>query len=166
MNNLSKPLDEPKVRQAISAAIDRDQINDIAYLGQNKVLGSFLPSTMEVIDSSASTDRDIEKAKELLKGTACQGGCNLNIMVRSGFAPFDSISTIIQQNLADVGITVALQTVEPSPPSTPTSKTAIFQMEVSSLYDLANAPELTMLPLGLTPMAGSTPCFRRTTHRR
>ncbi|WP_124713869.1 ABC transporter substrate-binding protein [Mycolicibacterium nivoides] len=158
MNNLSKPLDEPKVRQAISAAIDRDQINDIAYLGQNKVLGSFLPSTMEGHDSSVSTDRDIEKAKELLKGTACQGGCNLNIMVRSGFAPFDSISTIIQQNLADVGITVALQTVDQSTINT-NEQNGNFQMEVSSLYDLANAPELTMLPLGLTPDGGINSLF-------
>ncbi|BDY28800.1 ABC transporter substrate-binding protein [Mycolicibacterium mageritense] len=153
LNNLSKPLDDPKVRQAISAAIDRNQINDIAYLGQNKVLGSFLPSSMEGHDAGAPTGRDVEKASALLAGTACESGCNLSIMVRSGFAPYDAIATVVQQNLAEVGIKVSTQLVDQATADT-NEQNGNFQMEVGNLFDLVNAPELVMLPIGLTREGG------------
>jgi ABC-type transport system substrate-binding protein len=158
MNNLGRPLADPKVRQAISAAIDRDQINAIAYLGQNKVLGSFLPSAMEGHDPAASTARDVTKAQDLLRGTACENGCDVSIMVRSGFAPYDAIATVIQQNLADVGVKVSIQTVDQATADT-NEQNGNFQMEVGNLFDIVNAPELVMLPLGLTPAGGINSLF-------
>jgi ABC-type transport system substrate-binding protein len=158
MNNLGKPLTDPKVRQAISAAVDREQINAIAYLGQNKVLGSFLPSAMEGHDPAASTSRDLKKAEDLLRGTDCERGCDVSIMVRSGFAPYDAIATVIQQNLADVGIKVSVQTVDQATADT-NEQNGNFQMEVGNLFDIVNAPELVMLPLGLTPAGGINSLF-------
>lgn len=158
LNNRTQPLDDPKVRQAISAAIDRNQINGIAYLGQNHVLGSYLPSAMEGHDPTVPTDRDIDKARELLRGSACENGCELTIMVRSGFAPYDAIATIVQQNLDEVGIKVAVQTVDQATADT-NEQNGNFQMEVGNLFDIVNAPELVMLPYGLTPGGGIDSLF-------
>jgi peptide/nickel transport system substrate-binding protein len=158
MNNVSEPLTDLRVRQAISAAVDREQINAIAYLGQNKLLGSYLPSAMEGHDPSAPTDREVEKAKELLRGTACEDGCELTIMVRSGFAPYDAIATVIQQNLAEVGINVSIQTVDQATADT-NEQNGNFQMQVGNLFDIVNAPELVMLPSGLTSAGGINSLF-------
>jgi ABC-type transport system substrate-binding protein len=158
LNNLSQPLNDPRVRQAISAAIDRDQINDIAYLGQNQVLGSFLPSAMEGHDPAASTGRDVGAARDLLRGSSCENGCDVAIMVRSGFAPYDAIATVIQQNLGEIGIKTAIQTVDQATADT-NEQNGNFQMEVGNLFDIVNAPELVMLPYGLTTAGGIKSLF-------
>jgi ABC-type transport system substrate-binding protein len=158
LNNRSQPLTDPAVRQAISAAVDRNQINNIAYLGQNRLLASYLPSAMEGHDPAAPTGRDLDKARELLRGTACENGCDLSIMVRSGFAPYDSIATVIQQNLTEIGIDTSIQTVDQATADT-NEQNGNFQMEVGNLFDIVNAPELVMLPYGLTPTGGINSLF-------
>ncbi|MGW9438074.1 ABC transporter substrate-binding protein [Streptomyces sp. NPDC055607] len=148
MNHGSGPLSDVRVRKAISAAIDRDQINRIAYLGKSRPLGSFLPSVMEGHDSGAPTGRDVDAARELLAGTACQDGCDLRVMQRAGFAPYDKIATIVQQNLADVGIRMFIDTVDQSTANS-NEQNGNFEMEVGNLYDVVNSPELIMLTYGL-----------------
>ncbi|GAA3664022.1 ABC transporter substrate-binding protein [Nocardioides ginsengisoli] len=158
MNNNSGPLREVNVRRAISTAVDREAINQIAYLGQNKPLASFLPTVMEGHDPDVSVERDVAKARDLLKGTECEQGCKLTIMQRAGRVPFDSIATVIQRNLAEVGIDVSIQTVDQATGNA-NEQNGNYQMEVGSLYDVVNSPELIMLNYGLTKAGGINSLF-------
>ncbi|WP_082944610.1 ABC transporter substrate-binding protein [Mycobacterium sp. 852013-50091_SCH5140682] len=153
MNNKSGPLRDVKVRKAISAAINRDQINDIAYLGRNKPLGGFLPSSMEGHDPNAPTAQDLPKARELLRGTECEAGCTLEIMQKAGFPPYDTVAQIIQQNLAAIGIKVNINTIDASTLAA-NEQNGNFQLQSNDLWDVVNSPELVMLRYGLTPKGG------------
>jgi len=64
-NSTTAPFDDPKVKQAISLAIDRDEITDRVYLGTHQSLYSMVPLGMEG-HVDAFPERDLEAAKALL----------------------------------------------------------------------------------------------------
>jgi peptide/nickel transport system substrate-binding protein len=69
LNVLQKPLDNPLVRQALAALIDRPTINERVLYGQGKPLYSIVPSTFSVsqpVFKNAYGDGNIAKAKQLL----------------------------------------------------------------------------------------------------
>jgi peptide/nickel transport system substrate-binding protein len=69
LNVLQKPLDNPLVRQALAALIDRPTINERVLYGQGSPLYSILPSTFSVSEpvfKNAYGDGNITKAKQLL----------------------------------------------------------------------------------------------------
>ncbi len=114
MNDRKQPLADVNVRRAISYAINRDQINKIVWGGQNTPLGGLFPSTMREHVNNIPIVQDIAKAKELLKGTACESGCTIKIMVRNG-RPIDQKNAVImQQNLQEIGITLQIESVDNS----------------------------------------------------
>jgi len=65
-NTTTPPFDNPKVRQAIAYAIDRDAITQKVFLGTHQPLYSMVPNGM-VSHIDAFGPRDLEKAKALLK---------------------------------------------------------------------------------------------------
>ncbi len=67
-NNGKAPFDNPKVRQAIAHAIDRQAIIDGAMFGFGTPIGShFAPHQPAYVDLAGTYPYDPEKAKELLK---------------------------------------------------------------------------------------------------
>jgi peptide/nickel transport system substrate-binding protein len=69
LNVLQKPLDNPLVRQALAALVDRPTINDRILYGQGKPLYSIVPDTFAVsqpVFKNAYGDGNIPKVKELL----------------------------------------------------------------------------------------------------
>lgn len=158
MNDRRGPLANANVRKAISAAIDREQLNSIIYGGRDKPLGSFLPSNMLGHDPSAPVKRDVARARALLAGTPCAHGCTIGLMVREGFQPYDQMSVIVQQQLAAVGIKVQLQPGDQSVTSQ-REQDGNFDMEVSNLYDVVNVPDAIMLTYGLQSDGGIDALF-------
>ena len=68
MNNSKAPLDNVKVRQAISYAINKQAVNDIAEQGTAKIIGSHSsPIDPWFKDLSSTYAFDVDKAKSLLK---------------------------------------------------------------------------------------------------
>ena len=70
LNLRQKPLDNPAVRGAIAATIDRQQLNERVLLGQAEPIYSLVPSTFDVYKPSFKDlygDGNIEKAKQLLQ---------------------------------------------------------------------------------------------------
>jgi len=62
------PFDNPKVRQAISAALDRKEMVDTVFLGQAEPLYSIIPKgMMGNTDKFKELDKDTAKAVSLLK---------------------------------------------------------------------------------------------------
>jgi peptide/nickel transport system substrate-binding protein len=67
-NLKNKKFQNPKIREAISIAIDRKEIVDILFFGHGQVCtGPFLPNTIGFDDTIKAPIQDIEKAKVLLK---------------------------------------------------------------------------------------------------
>lgn len=67
MNNKKPPFDNPKVRQAITHAIDRKSLIDGAMFGFGTPIGSFFPPHHPAyIDLTAETAYDPELAKKLM----------------------------------------------------------------------------------------------------
>ena len=112
--NASRPaLQDERVRLAISCAIDRQQVLDTASLGEGSVTG---PATAPAYQIPASEmtcyEKDIEKAKALMEEA---GVSDLTISIMAaGDEPPTAVSEAqnIQSQLAEIGITVEIETLE------------------------------------------------------
>lgn len=107
------PLGDPKVRQAISLAIDRDAISQRAFFGISPAAEGFLykgpPEGLAVLPNGGK--QDLEAAKALLAETEWpDGGFAFTIQPWGQRPGWTDAATIIKENLAELGIEV---TVEP-----------------------------------------------------
>jgi peptide/nickel transport system substrate-binding protein len=89
LNVLQKPLDNPLVRQALAALVDRPTINERVLYGQGKPLYSIVPDTFSVsqpVFKTAYGDGNIVKAKQLLTqaGFSPQNPAKIQIWYPSG----------------------------------------------------------------------------------
>jgi peptide/nickel transport system substrate-binding protein len=89
LNVLQKPLNDPRVRQALAALIDRPLINDRILYGQGKPLYSIVPDTFNVsqpVFKNAYGDGNIAKAKQLLEaaGFSVQNPAKIQVWYPSG----------------------------------------------------------------------------------
>jgi peptide/nickel transport system substrate-binding protein len=89
LNVLQKPLDNPLVRQALAALVDRPTINERILYGQGLPLYSIVPSTFAVsqpVFKNAYGDGNIAKARQLLAkaGFSTQNPARIQIWYPSG----------------------------------------------------------------------------------
>jgi peptide/nickel transport system substrate-binding protein len=114
-NNTKAPMDNPKVRQAIAYAIDRQAIVDGTFFGQaTPLLGGVIPAwnwaypDLKVFAARAN----VEKARALLTEAGYPDGFETSLTVASSFPAMVSMAPIIQANLAAVGIKTTIGTME------------------------------------------------------
>ena len=101
-------VSDKKVRQAMSYAIDKQMLIDQSLQGQG------VPATTCIIPGSqyefgTKWERNVDKAKELLAEAGWDSGKTLKMVVTSAR---ESMAAVIQQNLAEAGINIEVQTVE------------------------------------------------------
>lgn len=111
MNNKKAPLDNIKIRQAVTHAIDRQAIIDGAMFGYGTPIGThFAPHNPDYIDLTAQSAYDPEKAKALL---AEAGATDLTLSLK---LPPPSYARrggeIIAAQLREVGINTEISNVE------------------------------------------------------
>lgn len=111
MNNARAPLDDIKVRQAISHAINRQDIIDGAMFGYGTPIGShFAPHHPDYVDLTGLSAHDPEKAKALL-AEAGTGPITLRLALPP--TPYARRGgEIVQAQLAAVGIQTQIATME------------------------------------------------------
>jgi peptide/nickel transport system substrate-binding protein len=111
MNNSKAPLDNVKVRQAITYAIKKQDVNDIAEQGTAQIIGSHSsPIDPWFKDLSQTYPFDPDKAKDLLKQAGVSG---LKITLDVIPTPYAQASApVIKEDLAAVGIDVTLNNVQ------------------------------------------------------
>ena len=107
-------MKELKVRQAISCAIDRQDVLDAALLGEGKVTG---PLTMPAFATDPSDlfcyTPDLEKAKALMKEAGYEDGFSASVMAATGEPPTAaSEAQVIQSQLAEIGIDLDIEMME------------------------------------------------------
>lgn len=112
MNNKRKPLDDVRVRRAISAAIDRKQVIEGAADGYGVPIGSYyVPGAPGYIDTTGINPYDPAKARALLY----QAGVNLPLELVMKLPPTPYArqgGEVVAAMLAKVGINAKIENVE------------------------------------------------------
>jgi peptide/nickel transport system substrate-binding protein len=113
LNNTKPPLDNVKVRQAMSYAINYDQIIQELIQGKGRRLHGPLAYGMEGYDESFKVyDYDPARAKALLAEAGFANGFEItNTYASQGAAGADDLALATQQMLGEVGIRVKIEKV-------------------------------------------------------
>ncbi len=115
LNNQQAPFDNVKVRQALSHAINVDEILAITAEGHGAKLGSSIyPAFGRYFDESlvGYYPYDVDKAKSLLAEAGYPNGFSMTITVPNNYTPHVNTAEVIVEQLAKVGITAKLAQVE------------------------------------------------------
>lgn len=111
MNTQSPPLDNPKVRQAIGYAIDREKIIKELLSGQAKIAYSILPSGSWAYSNGTQYNYDPAKAKQLLQDAGYKNE-PIKFKFASGNAAYSSFVQAIQSSLLEVGLNVEVEPID------------------------------------------------------
>lgn len=109
-----EPLEHLEARQAISCAINRQEILDTASLGQGIITGPLTMASYALpLSELFCYEQDVDKARELLASAGLEDGFTLDMMVAVAEPPTAlSIAQIVQSQLAEVNITVDIESLE------------------------------------------------------
>jgi peptide/nickel transport system substrate-binding protein len=107
-------LGKLEVRQAISCAIDRQEVLDSAALGEGVVTGPVTsPAYALPLSDLFCYSKDLDKANELMAAAGESDGFTLKMIVANAEPPTAlSEAQSIQAQLAEIGITVEIESME------------------------------------------------------
>ncbi len=113
-NLQSEKFKDPRVREALSLAIDRQELVDILYFGHGKVCtGPFLPGTGAFNENVKAPKRDLAKAKALLKEAGYDEKHPFEFELSTSANGSGSYSAqIIQYQLEQAGVIMKLRIME------------------------------------------------------
>lgn len=114
-------LADPRIRQAIHLALDRKQISETALGGEvaGKPLYGIPWNTTNEPPNVPAFDPDLEKAKELLEGTACENGCTIQTEYYTDAVwQLPVAIQVVAQQLREIGIDLKLDGISVAKGST------------------------------------------------
>jgi peptide/nickel transport system substrate-binding protein len=113
MNHSKKPFNDPKVRQAITLAIDRKAVIQGAVGGYGTAIGSHMdPTNPYYIDLSGLYPFNPEKAKQLLTEAGYPNGFGAVLRLPEPYAYARRSGEIIADQLSKVGIKLTLEVIQ------------------------------------------------------
>jgi peptide/nickel transport system substrate-binding protein len=114
INHEKGALATKEVRQALDMAIDKQAIVDAVTFGIGEIAYSYVPKgALYHYADNLKRPHDPAKAKEML-AAAGASDLTLNYVVNAGDEVDEQIAVLLQQQLAEAGVTVNLQKVDPS----------------------------------------------------
>lgn len=148
LNQKLKPLDNPKVREALRYAIDYDAIANELLSGNAQVNQNVIPIGMLGANPDAGFKKDVEKAKALLKEAGFENGFEIDVQTISGnvgIVPMSDLAAKLQADWADIGVKANIK--------------ALPQAELLGPYREGKAPVVVLLwgPDFADPDANATP---------
>lgn len=116
LNRGEAPLDDLRVRQAISHAINREALVDGPWLGFGTPTVQIWPEgfNAHVPELESSTPYDPDLARQLLEEAGYADGFTLDVVVPPQPVSYQQLGEAVQAMLGDVGIEVQLQLTEAS----------------------------------------------------
>ena len=106
---------DKRVRQALSYAINKQELVDILFFGHGKVCnGPFLPGTFAYNENVKETKQDITKAKALLKelGFDESNPFTFEVVTNTGNDTRINAAQILQYQLAKAGVIMKIRVME------------------------------------------------------
>src|SRR5207249_4944387 len=113
-NTTRAPFTDPRVRYALSWAIDRQAIVNTAEFGYATISGPVPASTPWALPLSKlpSYAADVQRAKQLLADAGYPNGFSTRIVTSPTYEGGIAVAQVIQEQLRAVGVTATLDTVE------------------------------------------------------
>jgi peptide/nickel transport system substrate-binding protein len=111
--NMADPVtSNPAVREAVSYAYDYGQHVDTILQGDGSPVNGPIPSGMQcaATDDIGQPDFDLDKAKQIVDDNGL-AGTSLTMTYLQATAEMEQAATLLQSNLADIGMTLELQAV-------------------------------------------------------
>jgi len=115
LNNAVEPFDDPKVREALCYALDRDEIFEMAFGGKGSALGSAIYPSFgkyfmeELVDAYPT---NVEKAKQLLTEAGYGDGFSFTITVPSNYGPHIDTAQVLVEQLKRIGVDAEINLIE------------------------------------------------------
>jgi len=111
--NCSNPvLADPRVRQAVNYAIDKQKVLDVAY-GGGKVIGTFIDAGNAYYkDFTSLYPYDPAKAKAILKEVNIPAGTSFDMVLPSNYDMHVKAGQLYQEMLSAVGLNVKIKLVD------------------------------------------------------
>jgi peptide/nickel transport system substrate-binding protein len=139
-NGQPNVLSDPKVRQALNYAIDKDALGKIVTFGVGTPMVSFMSSTTPMaINNGPVYPYDPEKAKALLKEAGVAEGTEVTSIGLAGSADETAILSTIQQMWSAVGVKLSIEQLD-NATRTARYRDGDFQMRVSLWTNDINDP--------------------------
>ena len=104
MNVTQKPFDNPKVREALNYAINRQALVKVAFAGYATPATGVVPPAIAYAQSYAPWPYDPAKARELLKEAGYPNGFSTTLWSSHNHSTAQKVLQFTQQQLAQVGI--------------------------------------------------------------
>jgi glutathione transport system substrate-binding protein len=111
-NTQQKPFDNPKVREAINYAINKDALIKVAFSGFAMPAEGVLPQGVEHAAKLGPWPYNPAKAKELLKEAGYPNGFESTLWSAYNHTTAQKVIQFVQQQLAQVGIKLQVQALE------------------------------------------------------
>ncbi|TYC48341.1 ABC transporter substrate-binding protein [Rhodobacterales bacterium] len=128
INHEHGELSKKEVRQALDLAIDKQAVVDAVTFGIGEVAYSYVPKgALYHYADNLKRPYDPEKAKQMLADAGAEG-MTLDYLVNAGDEVDEQIAILLQQQLAQAGVTVNLIKMDPS---------QTWDMLVAGDYDLS-----------------------------
>jgi peptide/nickel transport system substrate-binding protein len=109
LNTKQAPFDNPKVRQAIAAAVPYQALADQVMKGYARPASGIVPSNMDTFAQVATYQENIDKAKQLLVEAGVKTPITSTIYVRQSNTTDQQSAVCIQANLKQIGINVEVK---------------------------------------------------------
>lgn len=115
LNSERSEFADPRVRQAVTHAIDRRAISEALTQGTCPPAGQIFPEDYWAAAPDVDADflaYDVEAARALLAEAGLDDGFGFTLVVQQGLQPQNDMAAIIQSQLAEVGIEVTVEARE------------------------------------------------------
>lgn len=114
LNPSRRIFNDVRVRQAIACAIDRQEVLDIAALGEGVITGPLTPPYYRVnINDLFCYQKNWERARQLLTEAGRASGLRFRIMVPSDSVTLTTAAQNIQAQLRKAGVETDVDVLEP-----------------------------------------------------
>ena len=112
MNTQQKPFDNPKVRQAIAYAINKEALAKVAFNGYATPAMGIAPQGVEYAVKIGEWPYDVAKAKELMKEAGYPNGFETELWSAYNHTTAQKVTQFIQQQLQQIGIKTRITLLE------------------------------------------------------
>jgi glutathione transport system substrate-binding protein len=112
MNTQQKPFDNPKVRQAIAYAINKEALAKVAFSGYAVPADGVIPDAVEYSVKLGPWPYDLAKAKKLMAEAGYPDGFETELWSAYNYSTAQKVSQFLQQQLSQIGIKTKITLLE------------------------------------------------------